>query len=202
MQPTKTPGKWAQLWLDIKKNKVSYYFLAPFLILFTVFTIVPIIMSVVLSFSYYNIIETPRFIGFSNYKLLFVDDDIFLKAVGITLKFAIITGPIGYIMAFLLAWLISQIPQKFRFFYTLCYYVPSITSAVAMSVVWLYLFAGDRKGLLNHWLIQLGIINEPYLFLQNVDSIVSDHHSFLMDEYGGRFPCFSGRTSKCTDRFI
>ncbi|MEK4262334.1 carbohydrate ABC transporter permease [Paenibacillus sp. FSL L8-0499] len=172
MQPTKTPGKWTQLWLDIKKNKVSYYFLAPFLILFTVFTIVPIIMSVVLSFSYYNIIETPRFIGFSNYKLLFVDDDIFLKAVGITLKFAIITGPIGYIMAFLLAWLISQIPQKFRFFYTLCYYVPSITSAVAMSVVWLYLFAGDRKGLLNHWLIQLGIINEPYLFLQNVDSIV------------------------------
>lgn len=135
MQPTKTPGKWTQLWLDIKKNKVSYYFLAPFLILFTVFTIVPIIMSVVLSFSYYNIIETPRFIGFSNYKLLFVDDDIFLKAVGITLKFAIITGPIGYIMAFLLAWLISQIPQKFRFFYTLCYYVPSITSAVAMSVV-------------------------------------------------------------------
>ena len=90
MQPTKEPGKWAQLWIDIKKNKVSYYFLAPFLLLFTIFTIVPIIMSVVLSFTYYNIIETPTFIGFSNYKLLFVDDDIFMKAVMITLKFSII----------------------------------------------------------------------------------------------------------------
>lgn len=165
-------GKWAQLWRDIKKNRVSYYFLAPFLLLFTMFTIVPIITSVALSFTYYNIIEKPHFIGFSNYKLLFVDDDIFLKAAGITLKFAVITGPVGYIMAFLLAWLIHQIPRKYRFFYTLCFYTPSITSATAMSVVWMYLFAGDRKGLLNHWLIQLGILNEPYLFLQNVDSIV------------------------------
>ncbi|MFP4975504.1 carbohydrate ABC transporter permease [Paenibacillus sp. CN-4] len=171
-QLSRKPGRGSLLWTEIKKNRVSYYFLAPFLLLFTIFTIVPIIMSIVLSFSYYNIIEPPRFIGFSNYKLLFVDDDIFLKAVGITLKFAIITGPIGYILAFLLAWLISQIPQKYRFFYTLCFYLPSITSAVAMSVVWLYFFAGDRKGLLNHFLIQLGILNEPYLFLQNVDSIV------------------------------
>jgi multiple sugar transport system permease protein len=103
---------------------------------------------------------------------LFVDDDIFLKAVGITLKFAFITGPVGYVMAFLLAWLISQIPLKFRFFYTLCFYTPSITSAVAMSVVWLYIFAGDRKGLLNYYATKLGIIDEPYLFLQNIHSIV------------------------------
>jgi multiple sugar transport system permease protein len=103
---------------------------------------------------------------------LFVDDDIFLKAIGITLKFAFITGPVGYVLAFLLAWLISQIPVKYRFFYTLCFYTPSITSAVAMSVVWLYLFAGDRKGLLNHYLMKLGILDEPYLFLQNVHSIV------------------------------
>lgn len=173
-QPGRMPkvGKWAQLWIDIKKNRVSYYFLAPFMLLFTLFTIVPIITSFGMSFTYYNIIEKPRFIGFSNYKLLFVDDDIFMKAVGITLKFAIITGPVGYIMAFLLAWLISQIPIKYRFFYTLCFYTPSITSATAMSVVWLYMFSGDRRGMLNYWLIELGIINEPYLFLQNVNSIV------------------------------
>ncbi|TDQ41038.1 carbohydrate ABC transporter permease [Aureibacillus halotolerans] len=165
-------GRWAKLWADIKRNRVSYYLLAPFLLLFTFFTILPILTSIGLSFTYYNIIEAPRFVGLSNYRLLFVDDDIFLKAVGITLKFAFVTGPIGYIMAFLLAWAISQIPQKYRFFYTLCFYTPSITSAVAMSVVWLYLFAGDRKGLFNHWLIELGILDEPYLFLQNVDSIV------------------------------
>jgi len=170
--PLRKPGKWSLLWSEMKKNKVSYLFLAPFLLLFTLFTIVPVFTSVGLSFTYYNILEAPRFIGLSNYRLLFVDDDIFLKAIGITLKFAFITGPVGYVMAFLLAWLISQIPQKYRFFYTLCYYTPSITSATAMSVVWLYLFAGDRKGLLNYFATQLGIIDEPYLFLQNIHSIV------------------------------
>jgi len=166
------PSKLSLLWHEMKRNRVSYLFLAPFLILFTLFTIVPVVTSVVLSFTYYNILEAPKFIGLSNYKLLFVDDDIFLKAIGITLKFAFITGPVGYVMAFLLAWLISQIPQKYRFFYTLCYYTPSITSATAMSVVWLYLFAGDRKGLLNYFASKLGIIDEPYLFLQNINSIV------------------------------
>ncbi|WP_372661153.1 carbohydrate ABC transporter permease [Cohnella sp.] len=166
------PGKMARLWREIMLNRVSYYFLAPFLILFTFFTIIPILTSVALSFTYYNILEKPSYIGLSNYKLLFVDDDIFLKAIGITLKLAFITGPLGYVLAFLLAWLISQIPVKYRFFYTLCFYTPSITSAVAMSVVWLYLFAGDRKGLFNHYLLKLGILDEPYLFLQNVNSIV------------------------------
>ncbi|MCR8657123.1 carbohydrate ABC transporter permease [Paenibacillus endoradicis] len=159
-------------WGDVKRSKVSLLFMTPFLLLFTMFIVVPIIISVALSFSYYNILESPKFIGFSNYKLLFVEDDIFMQAVGITLKFAVITGPIGYIMAFLLAWLISQIPTKYRFFYTLCFYAPSIASGTAMSVVWLYLFAGDRKGLLNNWLINLGIFDEPFLFLQDVRSIV------------------------------
>lgn len=172
VQATAPPGRILQLWKEIKRHKVSYLLLAPFLILFFFFTIVPIFMSIGLSFTYYNILEKPRFIGLSNYRLLFVDDDIFLKAVGTTLKFAFITGPFGYIMAFLLAWLISQIPVKYRFFYTLCFYTPSITSAVAMSVVWLYLFAGDRKGLINYYAMKLGLFDEPYLFLQNVHSIV------------------------------
>jgi ABC-type sugar transport systems, permease components len=171
-RPAPAPGKLARLWTDMKRHKVSFLFVAPFVLLFTFFIVVPIITSVALSFSYYNILEAPRFIGFSNYKLLFVDDDIFMQAVAITLKFAFITGPVGYIMAFLLAWLISQIPNKYRFFYTLCFYTPSITSATAMSVVWLYMFAGDRKGLLNHWMIRLGILDEPFLFLQDVRSIV------------------------------
>ena len=166
------PGKLAVLWSDLKRDRVSWFFLAPFLILFTLFTIIPVVTSIGMSFTYYNVMEPPKFIGLSNYKLLFVDDDIFLKAIGITLKFAFITGPIGYVLSFLLAWLISQIPIKYRFFYTLCFYTPSITSATAMSVVWLYLFAGDRKGLLNYYAMKLGIIDEPYLFLQNVHSIV------------------------------
>jgi multiple sugar transport system permease protein len=165
-------GKLSLLWSDIKRNKVSYFFLAPFLLLFLFFTVMPIVISIFMSFTYYNILQPPKFIGLSNYRLLFVDDDIFLKAVGITLKFAFITGPVGYVMAFLLAWLISQIPLKFRFCYTLCCYTPSITSAIAMSVVWVYIFAGDRKGLLNYYATKLGIIDEPYLFLQNIQTIV------------------------------
>ncbi len=127
-----------QLWLDIKKHKISFLFLAPFLILFTTFTIIPVAISFVQSFMYYNIVEKPRWIGWSNFKLLFVDDEVFLKAIANTLKFALVTGPIGYILAFLLAWLISQIPVKYRFFYTLCFYTPAITSGVAISVIWLY----------------------------------------------------------------
>lgn len=172
VQAKRSPGKLATLWKEVKKHKVSYLFLAPFLLVFTLFTIVPVVASFVLSFTYYNMIESPKFIGWSNYKLLFVDDEIFLKAIGNTLKFAVVTGPIGYIMAFLLAWLISQIPVKYRFIYTLCFYTPAITSSIAISVVWLYLFSGDRYGLINYWLIELGVLNEPWLWLQSIKTIM------------------------------
>ena len=162
----------ADLGRNIVKHKTSYFFLAPFLILFTVFTIIPVITSFVLSFTYYNIVESPRFIGWSNFRLLFVEDSIFLTAITNTLKFALITGPIGYAMAFILAWLISQIPVKYRFFYTLCFYTPAITSGVAISVIWLYMFSGDRYGLINYWMMKLGFLNEPYLWLQSIDTIM------------------------------
>jgi len=165
-------GRLQELGKEIVRNKVSYFFMAPFLLLFLLFTVIPVLISIGLSFTYYNIVESPRFIGWSNFKLLFVEDDVFLTAIGNTLKFAIVTGPIGYIMAFLLAWLISQIPQKYRFFYTLCFYTPAITSTVAISVVWLYMFSGDRYGLINYWLMNFGILDEPFLWLQNVDSIL------------------------------
>lgn len=161
-----------QLGRDMKNSKVSYLFMTPFLLLFTLFTVIPVLISFGLSFTYYNIVEPPRWIGWSNYKLLFVEDTVFLTAIGNTLKFAVVTGPIGYVMAFLLAWLISQIPQKYKFFYTLCFYTPAITSSVAISVVWLYMFSGDRYGLINYWLMNLGIINEPFLWLQNIKSIM------------------------------
>lgn len=161
-----------QLWLDIQKHKISFLFLAPFMILFTIFTVIPVATSFVQSFMYYNIVESPRWIGWSNYKLLFVDDDVFLKALANTLKFAVITGPVGYIMAFLLAWLISQIPVKYRFFYTLCFYTPAITSGIAISVIWLYLFSGDRYGLVNYWAMKLGILDEPWQWLANIKTIM------------------------------
>ncbi|TLS52608.1 sugar ABC transporter permease [Paenibacillus antri] len=160
------------LWKAMYAHRVSYLFLAPFLVFFALFTIIPVLTSIGLSFTYYNILESPRFIGLGNYRLLFVDDDIFLTAIGNTLKFAVVTGPVGYIMAFLLAWLISQIPNRYRFLYTFCFYTPAITSAVAMTVVWTYLFSGDRYGMINNWLLQSGILNEPWLWLQDVKTIM------------------------------
>ena len=161
-----------KLWRGIKKHNVSFLFLAPFLILFATFTIIPVAISFVQSFMYYNIVEEPRWIGWSNYKLLFVDDEVFMKAIANTIKYAVVTGPIGYIMAFLLAWLISQIPVKYRFFYTLCFYTPAITSGIAISVIWMYLFSGDRYGLVNYWAMNLGLFNEPYLWLSNIKTMM------------------------------
>ncbi|HZG88147.1 sugar ABC transporter permease [Paenibacillus sp.] len=166
------PGRWKLLWKAVYAHRMSYFFLAPFLVFFAMFTIIPVLTSIGLSFTYYNILEPPRFIGLGNYRLLFVDDDIFLKAIGNTLKFAVVTGPVGYLMAFLLAWLISQIPTRYRFLYTFCFYTPAITSAVAMTVVWTYLFSGDRYGMINNWLIELGLLQEPWLWLQEVRTIM------------------------------
>lgn len=165
---TKQPN----IWKRIFSHRTSFLFLSPFFILFLIFTIVPVVAALYFSMTYYNILEPPRWIGLTNYKNLFLEDDIFLKALGNTLLFAIVTGPIGYFMSFILAWLISQIPQKYRFLYTLCFYTPAITSSVAMSVVWLYLFSGDRYGMINYWLMNFGILNEPFIWLQNVDTIL------------------------------
>ncbi|MCQ6563113.1 carbohydrate ABC transporter permease [Paenibacillus mendelii] len=162
------PGLWAQ----IVRYRMSYLFLAPFMLLFIMFTVVPVFTAIGLSFTYYNILESPRWVGLLNYKTLFVNDDIFLKAVGNTLKFAVITGPVGYCMSFVLAWLIHQIPHKYRFFYTLCFYTPAITSGTAVAVVWAYLFSGDRYGMINSWAIRLGILDEPWLWLKDVKTIL------------------------------
>ncbi|RAV20664.1 carbohydrate ABC transporter permease [Paenibacillus contaminans] len=160
------------LWARLVSHRTSFLFLAPFFLLFLVFTVIPVLTAAGLSLTYYNILEPPRWVGLENYKQLFLEDDIFLKAIGNTLTFAVFTGPLGYCMSFILAWLISNIPQKYRFFFTLCFYTPAIASSVAMSVVWLYLFSGDRYGLINHWMIKIGVFDEPWLWLQDVKTIM------------------------------
>lgn len=164
------PGRLTALWQEIKRCRVSYYFMAPYLVLFFVFTVIPVITTIYLSFTYFNMLEPPRWIGWSNYRLLFLEDDVFLIALKNTLIFAVISGPLGYIASFMLAWLINQL--RFRAAYTLAFYVPSITSGIAMAVVWMYFFSNDRLGLINNFLINLGIINEPVLWLSDKDTIL------------------------------
>jgi multiple sugar transport system permease protein len=153
-----------------KQYKTMYLFMLPFIVLFLIFVIAPVATAVYLSFSYYNMLEPPRWIGLSNYRLLFLEDDIFLTAVKNTLLFSIITGPLSYMISFALAWFINRL--RMRQLYTLAFYAPSITSGIAMSVIWLYLFANDRYGLLNYLLIEIGLITEPIAWLQEQSTIM------------------------------
>jgi multiple sugar transport system permease protein len=149
---------------------IYYLFMLPFITVFTIFVIAPVLVAIFLSFTYFNVLEAPRWIGWSNYKLLFLEDDVFLKAIGNTLMFAMITGPVGFFISFFFAWLIN--PLKLKTPLALCFYAPSIVGAIAMSVVWKIVFAGDRYGYLNNWLLGIGAIEEPYLFLAEQATIM------------------------------
>ena len=145
-----------------RKNWLGYAFLAPFVILFTIFTVVPVLVAFGLSFTDYNMMQTPHFVGLNNYKLLFLDDEVFILSLSNTLKFAIITGPIGYLLSFFAAWVINQLKAKRAF--ALAFYAPSITSGIAMSSVWMVIFSSDRYGYLNNFLLNMGLIDEPILW--------------------------------------
>jgi multiple sugar transport system permease protein len=148
-----------------------YLFMLPFVVLFLVFVIAPVLTAAYLSFTYFNVLEPPRWIGLSNFRLLFVEDDVFYQyALKNTFIFAIITGPLGYAISFTLAWFINRL--RVRQLYTLAFYTPSITSAIAMSVIWLYLFANDRYGLLNYALTEIGLISEPVAWLREQSTIL------------------------------
>ena len=147
-----------------------YIFMLPFTILFIIFVVAPVVTAIYLSFTYYNMLEPPRWIGLSNYRLLFLEDDIFITAIKNTLLFSLITGPLAYFTSFSLAWLINRL--KMRQLYTLAFYAPSLTSGIAISVIWLYFFANDRYGVLNYLLIQTGLTTEPVAWLQEQTTIL------------------------------
>lgn len=153
----------------IKKAKVSktcYLFLAPYAILFTLFYILPVVSSIFLSFTYYNILESPRFIGLQNYISLILDDDVFLTGVKNTFLIAVITGPLGYMAAFIFAWLINELPHWIRTIAVIIFYVPSLLGASLVGIFSI-LFRGDVYGLINAKLMEFGIIDTPVLWLIN-----------------------------------
>jgi multiple sugar transport system permease protein len=150
---------------EVKRNKHAYVLLAPYFIIFCVFTVIPVLMSVVLSFSYFNMLEPPRWVGWDNYARLFVQDDVFLIALKNTFLFAFITGPISYVACFLFAWLINELPPKLRAVLTLILYAPSIAGNTYL--IWQTLFSGDSYGYMNSFLIKWGFILEPIQWLQD-----------------------------------
>lgn len=140
-------------------------FLAPFTILFVCFTILPILSAVGLSFTYFNMLEPPVFVGLDNYVRMFFDDDVFLISLRNTAIFAIITGPISYIISFMVAWLINEFNRTIRTILTLIFYLPSLAGNVYF--VWTYIFSGDSYGFINSSLMRLGIITDPIMWLSD-----------------------------------
>jgi multiple sugar transport system permease protein len=162
----KAMGNSFRAWLYREGN--AYAFLAPYAILFIVFIVVPVIAAVLLSFTYFDTIQFPQFIGLRNYITLLTQDDIFMKYVlPNTIEFAVIVGPGGYMLAFLLAWMLAQLPRLPRTILALILYSPSMTSSVTMAVVWQTLFSGDQNGYLNSYLLNLGLIQETIQWLQS-----------------------------------
>lgn len=155
-------NEWS-LGYQIKKNKASYIMLAPYFILFFLFTVLPVLMSVGLSFTSFNVLEPPKFILWDNYVRLFLDDDIFKVAIKNTLIFAVITGPISYIMCLLFAWIINEFKGKTRALLTLIFYAPSISGNA--YVVWKLILQGDRYGFLNGILLDWDFIKAPLVWM-------------------------------------
>lgn len=149
------------LWL--KREGANLVLLTPFTCLFTLFTLVPIGAAIVLSFFYFNMTTTPTFVGLENYVRLFFDDNVYLIAVRNTTIFAMITGPLSYILSFVVAWFINEFNRTVRTILTLIFYLPSLAGNVYF--VWTYIFSGDSYGFLNSLLIRLGITSDPIQWL-------------------------------------
>jgi multiple sugar transport system permease protein len=145
-------------------------FVAPFLILFTIFYILPVFTAVFLSFTNFNMIQKWSFVGLTNYRLLFTDDRVFLIALSNTFIFAGIVGPIGYLASFAMAWVINQL--RLRNAFSLAFYAPSLCNGVAISYVWLYIFSSDRYGIINNLLFKMGFIAKPILWANDPATIM------------------------------
>ena len=164
-------SKFQWTWNEMKKNKTAYFMVAPFLILFIIFTVLPVFLSIILSLTDFNMLMfPPHWMGMSNFTRLFLEDDIFMLACQNTLVFASITGPVSYLLSLLIAWFINELPPKVRALVTLVFYAPSISGQVYL--IWKTLFSSDSYGWANATLMDLGIISQPILWFQNADYVM------------------------------
>ncbi len=149
-------------------KNIAYLFVLPYVVMFTIFIVVPVIMAILLSFTYFDTVRPPTWVGFSNYINLLTDDPVFMQHVlPNTIKYAIVVGPGGYILSFLLAWTLAQLTPRVRTLFALIIYSPSLTAGITMTVLWRVIFSGDNSGYINGFLIKLGLITEPIVFLQS-----------------------------------
>ena len=146
-----------------RQDRTAWLFMTPFLLLFSVFVLIPVVASMALSFTSFDMLQTPKWVFLDNYRRLFLEDDVFLIAVKNTFFFAVITGPLGYLLSFVMAWFINELNRGVRSVLTLFMYAPSLAGNVYF--IWLYIFSGDSKGLINSLLLRMGLITSPVQFL-------------------------------------
>ena len=152
---------------NLRENIYSLLMLSPFLITFFVFLILPIASSIVLSFTNYDMINFPKFTGLENYMRMFLEDDAFLVVFKNTLFFAIICGPAGFLLAFVLAWFINEFSPMIRTLLSFLFYVPALVGNGLF--IWQVAFSGDSYGYINSALLSLGLITEPIIWLKSAE---------------------------------
>lgn len=157
-------------WLLAKQKWESYCLILPYFILFTIFTVLPVMVALFLGFTSFDMINLPQFVGLSNYARLFLHDETFVLALRNTLIFALVTGPLSYLMCFTFAWIINELPAKIRAIMTLVFYAPSISGNVYF--IWNFIFSGDRAGLANGLLLRLGMIDSEINFFRDASYIM------------------------------
>ena len=155
--------------VDRSQSRECWLMLAPFMLLFTVFTIIPVLISLPVGFTNFDMVNTPDFVGLSNYKTLFLSDKTFINSIRVTLIFALFSGPVSYVLCFLLAWLINELHPKLKTIFTLIFYAPSMAN---VYTVWQLIFSGDQYGYANSILLDLGIINSSKQWLTDANYIL------------------------------
>jgi multiple sugar transport system permease protein len=154
----------------MKRKKQGYVLMAPYFVLFFTFTVLPVLMAITLSFTNFNMLQPPQFVGWDNYVRLFLENEVFMIALQNTLVFALVTGPVSYVLCFALAWVINELPPKLRAVMTVVFYAPSISGMVFF--IWGYFFSGDRYGLVNGILLRFGFIDGAINFFRDADWIL------------------------------
>lgn len=158
---------------DFLQKKSTVILLAPYVIAFSVFILIPVLVAALLSLTYFNTVQLPSFIGIKNYVSLLTQDAVFMqKVIPNTIVFSLIVGPGGYILSFILAWILAQIPRAPRTVFALIIYAPSMVGGVFISVVWRTIFSGDATGYANALLLSLGISDTPVQWLQSPEYIM------------------------------
>lgn len=154
-------------------NRSGYLFTAPYALIFIIFILIPVILTAALSFTNFNAVSAPGFVGLLNYITLITGDEVFMQYVlPNTVLYAVVVGIGGYILSFLLAWLLCNLTKGVRTVLALIIYSPSLTTGVAMTVLWKVIFSGDQTGLLNSFLMSLHIITEPVVWLVNTNYLM------------------------------